>query len=83
MQATMLYNRAADKINKHLGYSAVTTCQVPKGEFDGYFKDGVALYVDSVDDFNNIMRNVEGFSIGDRTYYIEPYNMTYIGVWED
>jgi hypothetical protein len=86
MNATMLTNRVAEKINNTIGREVVIACQVPKSKFDGYFVNGVALQVDGdVDDFNQIMRMFSGCTIevGATSAYIEPYNMTYIAVWED
>lgn len=83
MNTTILYNRAAEYINHTCKREVVTTCQIPKGKFDNYFKHGVALRVESYDDYKLLMRSFEDIAIGEVTVYLEPYNTTFIGVWED
>lgn len=83
MNTTVLYNRVADKINRKVGATIVTTCQVPVGHpASEYFKGGVALQVDDLEWFNYIMRAFEDIEIGENNYWLEPWDTTLVGVWE-
>jgi hypothetical protein len=83
MHTTTLYNLTAEKINKNEQRTIVTVCQMPTEKFDGYFKHGVALQIDNYDDFKYIMQKYEDIVIHETTAYLEPYNTTYVAVWED
>lgn len=79
------YKAIAKLINKQLGENIVTVVEVDKGDYSGYFSNGVALQVaGGTDEFNLIDHTYSGVNIeiGTDDFYLEPWNMTLIGAWE-
>lgn len=82
MNATIRYNRVAHFINKQAGRTVVNTCQMPKDKYMGYFKDGVALEFKALDDAKWVMNTFGTIEINETPVIVEPWNYTYMAVWE-